>query len=181
MDRIELNGHIERLIESNGHDAEARAAIVEFALGMKASASFQFRGLYQKPGGTVSGQTPQHGSVEIKDDHPETKEFTTGSVQERVGYYKIWRQKNWIHISHFWKADVETQSEVEDAQQWVLALDANDAPEWFGERGLKHLYTLTMTRVLRINFSQEMFEERWGETVNRRHKGGLVVAVSVNA
>lgn len=181
MDRIELNGHIERLIDSNGHDAGARDAILSFALGMKGSSPFQFRGIYQKPGGKVSGQTPQHGQVEVEDERPETKEFSSGAVLERVGYYKIWRQKDWIQISHFWKAELETASEVEMARQWVLALDKRNQPAWFGERGIKHLYTLRLTRLLSINFSREMFEERWGPSPSKQHKGALVLAVTITA
>lgn len=181
MDRIELNGCIEKLIDSKGHDAEARRAIVEFALGMKGSSPFQMQGIIQRPGGSISGQTPQHGQVQVEDERPETKEFSAGSVQERVGYYKVWRQKEWIHISHFWKANETTTSEVEDAQQWVLVLNKENQPEWFGERGMKHLYTLRMTKVLTIEFSREMFEERWGPSVMKQHKGALAIAVSINA
>ena len=181
MDRIELNGQIERLIDSDGHDEEARRAIVDFGLSIQGSSSFQFKGLYQKPGGTVSGQTPQHGQVEVKDEHPETREFSSGSVLERVGYYKIWRQREWIHIAHFWKSEIETSSETEMARQWVLALDHSNQPEWFGERGVKHLFTLRLTKILRIEFSREMFEERWGPTVKRQHKGAIAIAVTISA
>ena len=142
MDRIALNGYIEKLIETKGHDEESREAVVEFARGMKGSSPFQFRGVMQKPGGSFTGQTPEHGSVQVDDDKPETREFSRGVVQERAGHYKVWRQKEWIHISHFWKAEIATQSESEMAQQWVLALDKDGHAEWFGERGLKHLYTL---------------------------------------
>lgn len=181
MDKFELNTLIERLIDSNGHDAEARAAVLDFALKMKGSSNLQIRGIVQKPGSGFSGQTPQHGQVSVDDDRPETKEFSSGAVQERIGYYKIWRQKDWIHISHFWKAETETMSETETSQQWVLALDKKSRPEWFGERGIKHLYTLRMTKLLQIVFSREMFEERWGPTVRAQHKGALVVAVSITA
>ena len=180
ISRIELNGMIERLIDSNGHDAEARDTIVEFAMQMKGSSAFQFKGLYQKPGGTISGQT-EHGQMEIKDDKPETKEFSSGSVQERVGYFKLWRQKEWIHISHFWKSEIETASENEITQQWVLALDKNNAAEWFGERGIKPLFSLKLTKFLTIEFSREMFEERWGPSINRQHKGAIAIAVTISA
>lgn len=179
MDRIELNGYIERLIDSNGCDAEARQAVLEFASRIKGSASFQLRGILQKPGGSITGQTPQHGEVKIEDS-PETTEFSHGSVLERVGYYKLWRHKNWIHISHFWKADDGTLSETEMAQQWVLALDRKNQAEWFGERGLQHLFTLRLTKLLVIEFHREMFEERWGPSVSRRHKGALAIGVNIN-
>lgn len=181
MDRIELNTFIERLIDSNGGDAEARAAVLEFALAMKGSSNLQIRGVVQTPGSGFSGQTPQHGQVKVDDDRPETKEFSSGSVQERIGYYKIWRQKDWIHISHFWKSDVDTMSETEVSRQWVLALNKQNQAEWFGERGIKHLYTLRLTKLLQIELSREMFEERWGPSVSAQHKGALVVAVSITA
>lgn len=181
MDRIELNGHIERLIDSNGHDGEARQAVLDFALGIRGSSSLQVRGLIQKPGSTITGQTPEHGEVKVEDERAETKEFTAGAILERVGFYKIWRQKDWIHISHFWKAEAETASETEAAQQWVLALGKDNQAVWFGERGFKHLFSLKLTSLLRIDFGREMFEERWGPEVARQHKGALVVGVSINA
>jgi hypothetical protein len=181
MDRIELNGYIERLIDSNGQDAEARKAVVDFALGMQGSSPIQLRGILQKPGGSFTGQTPEHGNIKVDDDKTETKEFSHGSVLERVGYYKIWRQKDWIHISHFWKSEAETMSETEQSQQWVLALNKANEPEWFGERGIKHLYTLRLTKLLTIDFSREMFEERWGPSLKKQHKGALAIAVSIQA
>jgi hypothetical protein len=181
MDRLLLNGYIERLIDTKGHDAEAREAVAEFARSMKGSSPFQVRGVMQKPGGSFTGQTPEHGPVQVDDEKPETKEFSRGLVQERAGYYKLWRQDQWIHISHFWKAEMETQSEAEMAQQWVLALNKDGQAQWFGERGLKHLYTLRLTRLFAIEFSREMFEEQWGTSIDRQHKGTLVVAVSVTA
>jgi len=181
MDRFELNGFIERLIDSNGHDAEARNAVLEFALGIQGSSPIQLRGIVQKPGGSFTGQTPEHGAVKVDDGKPETKEFSHGSVLERVGYYKVWRQKDWVHISHFWKAEAETMSEAEQSQQWVLALSKSNEPEWFGERGIKHLYTLRLTKLLTIIFSREMFEERWGPSLKKQHKGALAIAVSIQA
>lgn len=181
MDRILLNGYIERLIDSQGHDEEARDAIAGFAREIRGSSPIQLRGIMQKPGGSFSGQTPEHGSVKVEDDKPETKEFSRGIVQERAGYHKIWRQDRWIHISHFWKSEVETYSEAEMAQQWVLALDRQGRPEWFGERGIRHLFTFRLTRLLAIDFSREVYEERWGTSIDKQHKGTLVVAVSVSA
>lgn len=180
MDRLELNACIERLIDSNGHDAEARQAVLAFARDMKGSSNLQIRGVVQSPGDGVSGQTPEHGQVQVDDDRPQTREFSAGSVLERVGYYKIWRHKDWIHIAHFWKSDTATMSEVEMAKQWVLAVGKHGEAVWFGERGVEHLYSLRLTRLLRIQFSREMFEERWGPDVDSRHKGALVVAVTVN-
>jgi hypothetical protein len=179
MDRISLNGFIERLIDSSGSDQEAREAIVEFANSMKGSSHLQFRGLIQKPGGTFTGQTPEHGSVQVDDDKPETKEFSRGTVQERVGYYKVWKQKDWVHISHFWKSDVETASDAEMSQQWVLALDRTGNPQWFGERGLKHIYTFKLGSVIILDVGREMFEERWGVSVGKQHKGAFAIALTI--
>lgn len=181
MDRITLNGYIERLIDSDGHDAEARAAVLAFALEMKESSPVQMNALIEKPGSSFTGQTPEHGNVKVDDDKKETKEYSAGSVLERVGYYKIWRQKEWVHISHFWKAEVTTESETEQTQQWVLAYHKTTLEaEWFGERGIKHLYTLKLTRMLNIDFNREMFEERWGPSLKRQHRGALQIAVAVS-
>jgi hypothetical protein len=70
---------------------------------------------------------------------------------------------------------------MEMAKQWVLALDKRDQAIWFGERGIKHLYTLRLTRLLNISFSREMIEERWGPSPKKHHKGALVLAVTITA
>ena len=97
-----------------------------------------------RPGSTVSGQTPEHGTVKVEDEKTERREFEKGVIQERVGFYKLTRQKNLLVISHFWKSDLGTQSETELAPEWALALDRAGSPDWFGERAVKPVFRLPL-------------------------------------
>jgi hypothetical protein len=181
VDRLELNAHIERLIESRGGDAQARAALEEFACTLKRASPVALEGMISRPGGTVSGQTPEHGSVQVDDDRARTTEFSKGVVRERVGYYKLTRQtKDLLIISHFWKADEGTQSETELAPEWAMGLDADGKAAWFGERARKPVFRLPFTRHLVIDVSRDVYVETWGPALESQHKGGYFVAVIVS-
>jgi hypothetical protein len=181
MDRLELNAHIERLIESRGADAQARAAIEQFASTMKRASKVAVEGKISRPGGNVSGQTPEHGSVQIEDDRPQTTEFAKGVSRERVGYYKLTRQtKDLLLITHFWKADPGTESETELAPEWAMGLDDSGRAAWFGERARKPVCRLPFTRHLVIDVSRDVYVETWGPSIESHHKGGYYVAVIVS-
>jgi hypothetical protein len=182
MDRFALNSYIERLIDAKGHDEEARQVLAEFGSRLSTS-KVSVEGVIKHSGDKFSGQTPQHGQIQIEDDKEQTKEFSAGGQQERVGYFKLAREKyqkeRRISITHFWKADLETMSEVELPQQWVLATDQEGVPLWFGERGMKHITTLRMTKFVGLAISREMFRESWGPSPETDHKGRLVFALTV--
>ena len=180
-EKFELNAYIERLIDSKGHDAEARAAVAEFGRAIKQGSPLSFSAAVTKTGDTVLGETPDQGTVLAEDDRPETKEYSKGEVVERIGYYKIWRLKRWVCMSHFWKSSLGTESESELAQEWALALDKSGTPEWFGDRARKHLFALRITRHLIIQVSRNIFVESWGRDEGKRHPGGFIVEVTVDA
>jgi len=180
VDRLELNAQIERLIDSRGHDAEARAVLAEFAAGLKSGSPVQMLGAIIKPGSTVSGQTPEHGTVKVEDEKAERKDFEKGVIQERVGFYKLTRQKNLLVISHFWKSDAGTQSETELAPEWALAFDRSGNPEWFGERAVKPIFRLPITGHLVIEVTRNVYVEDWGDVPGKHHNGALMLAVSVS-
>jgi hypothetical protein len=177
VDRLELNAYIERLIDSRGHDEEARGVLAEFAANLDPGSPVQMLGAIVKPGSSVSGQTPEHGTVKVEDEKEERREFEKGVVQERVGLYKLMRQKNLLVISHFWKADLGTQSETEPAPEWALALDRAGWPMWFGERAVKRLFRVPIGPLV-IDVTRNVYVESWGGWPGRQHNGALMVAVS---
>jgi hypothetical protein len=179
--KLELNAYIERLIDSKGHDAEARAAVCDFGLGIRQGSPVSFNAAVTKPGDTVLGHTPEHGSVLVGDDKPETKEYSRGEVIERIGYYKIWRMRRWICMSHFWKSTLGTESDTELAQEWALAIDKKGTPQWFGERARKPVFSFHLTRALLVLVSRNIFVESWGRDEGKRHPGGFIVEITVDA
>lgn len=184
VDRIALNVFIERLIDSGGQDEEARHAVAQFGRKLPNTKSVQMEGTMTRPGSKFSGQTPQHGTVQVQDKDQETKEFSMGVERERIGYYKVWRQQmkddNWIVISYFWKADEGTESDTELPQEWALALDQAEQPLWFGERGMKSLFAFNITRFVSIQVDREIFVESWGPEVGAGHKGAIAIRAYVN-
>ena len=179
--KLELNAYIERLIDSKGHDAEARAAVAEFGRAIRQGSPLSFSAAVTKAGDSLMGHTPDHGNVLAGDDRPETTEYSRGEIIERVGYYKIWRMRRWICLSHFWKSSQGTESDAELAQEWALALDKGGTPEWFGERARKHLFSFHISRALVVQVSRNIYVESWGPNEGKRHPGGLIVEITVDA
>ena len=84
-------------------------------------------------------------------------------------------------IEHFWKADETTASETERTQQWVLSLNREGAPTWFGERGFKHICTLRLTKLLCLSLSRELYPETWAETPGEVHRGAWNIEVVIDS
>jgi hypothetical protein len=179
-EKLELNAHIERLIDSKGHDAEARQIVAAFGRGIRQASPISFNAAITKPGDTILGQT-EHGTVLAGDDRPETKEYSKGEVVERIGYYKVSRLRRWICLSHFWKSDPGTESETELSQEWALALDKSGAPEWFGERARYPVGGFRLTRALVVQVSRNVYVESWGPADGKQHHGGFVIEIVINA
>lgn len=178
--KLELNAHIERLIDSKGHDAESRHVVADFGRGIRQGSPLSFNAAITKPGDTILGQT-EHGTVLAGDDRPETKEYSKGEVVERIGYYKVSRLRRWICLSHFWKASLGTESDTELAQEWALALDKSGAPEWFGERARYPMFGFRLTRALVVQVSRNVYVESWGAAEGKQHHGGFVIEIVINA
>ena len=161
MDRFSLNAMLERLLESDGEDAEAREALAKFTAGMKGSCRWRFHSHVQSPGDKIGGQT-NLGTVEIEDDRPVDRKLTLGVREVRIGQFKLTRHRRELEIKHFWKADEETFSETELAEAWRLCMDKQWRPIWFGTRAIKHLFTIPVAGpYVRLTVTQELFLKRW--------------------
>ena len=183
VDRVALNRHIEHLIESKGANEEARGAIIAFTASL-ASSRVQLEVAINRPGGKIGGQTPSHGLVEIEDSQDRTTEVSYGDRRERVGYYKIARYKHrkqyWIVIEQFWKSDLGTESETELTQQWVLVTDGCGVALWFGERAIRSICTLRLTKTFSLEIGREVYPESWGPAVGKVHNSVVRVNVVVD-
>jgi hypothetical protein len=178
--KLELNACIEKLVDSKGHDPEARNVVAEFGRSIRQGSPMSFSAAVTKSGDSVLGHTPEHGTILAGDDRPETKEYSRGEIVERVGYYKVWRQRRWICMSHFWKSTPGTESETELAQEWALAVDKKGTPEWFGERARQRMFSFRLTRMLVVVVSRNVFVETWGSADGKQHHGGFLVEVTVD-
>jgi hypothetical protein len=119
LSKLELNAAIEHLIESSGSDAESREILASYATSIQSDSSAAVDISAQSSGGSLSGATPESGTVKIEFDSKHEKEWKFGENSTRVGYYKISRKATkhlfWgvkeerIVVSHFWKADAATE------------------------------------------------------------------------
>lgn len=112
-------------------------------------------------GDVITGQASGQGNVTIRDKpKDEYKEFVFGRSYERVGYFKVWKERNGnLGIRHWWKSDFETKSP-----------DDHGPPEYclgFDEKTLRPKYfcvvrELLIFRFLGLNFSREYLEPIYG-------------------
>lgn len=180
MDRLALNAMLERLLDSDGRDEEARQALATFTQGMKRSSPWRFYSHISTPGDRISGQTDIGTTLEVEDERPIDREMSLGVCEERVGHYKLLRQGGELEITHFWKADPGTASETEMAQSWRLCLNGSNEPVWFGEKALKHLFTLPLIgRFVQVVVSRELFLKRWGKHGPEIRRGALAIQVEI--
>lgn len=183
MDRYLLSAAVERLISSKGHDEAARNTVAEFGRTLPNASQFQFEASITKDDDIVTGETPEHGVLQLRPDTSSTREFAHETCKERVGFYKLWRhkdrRKDWILISHFWKSDHTTESDAEPAEQWVLALTEPGAPLWFGVRGLRSLFSLTLFKGIMLQANRELYLESWGPSIGHRHNAGILLTFLV--
>jgi hypothetical protein len=169
VDRLHLNAAIERLIESKGSCDESRRTVYEFGSRLRPLSRVSGSLQMQSPGDTFSGNTPEHGNVQLTDDE-EVRSFAFGRVRERVGHYKIWREREGrrrhkVVVAHFWKLDEGTESTAEEPQVWCISC-GKDGPSWFGERASRTVWTFG------FNLCRHEFIEQWGAHIGKRHHAG---------
>src|SRR5690349_9421007 len=112
----------------------------------------------------------QSGTVKIELDSEHKREWSFGLNSKRVGYYKLSRKttkplfrkvkEERILITHFWKADILTESDTEEEEAWCISCNSKMEPVWFGQVGSLELFHLgpfsTIVREVR---------ETWGPHV----------------
>jgi hypothetical protein len=183
--KFELNAVIERLINSNGSDNQARDELSSFASSLLPEGDLRMDVSVDHPGGNFSGHTPQHGNVTVSDNSEQKTEWSFGETMVRVGYFKVSRSickkafkpgaiEQRIVITHFWKSDPTTESESESPEAWCLSCNAKMEPVWFGQfasRQLLHFGYLSL-------YKREI-HETWGNHPGSIHSHGLHIGVFV--
>ena len=183
QDLLEVNAYIERLIMSDGNDAEARHAVTEFASTIPCQSIAGASGSVSFPGEKTHGLTPEQGNVEIENSEKETtKQFSSGSSKvARVGYYKLTRHRKklwhksayyYVTISHYWKSDMSTMSTTEDVESWRMKCSSTMEAEWFGRvQYEKHTWGW-------FHITEHEYKELWGPKPGTIHAGGITLGIS---
>lgn len=104
-DRMALHGALETLISGPAEEGwlEAAQQILEFALTIpESSATFRSFEMVQEEDASVRGYSPGVGQVTMSDRSGSMQE-RFGPVCERVGAYKLWRQRGqpYVTIRHY--------------------------------------------------------------------------------
>jgi hypothetical protein len=115
--RMAVNAAIEKLI-ARSEDSEAAArTVIEYGDGMRIAGPVQAEATIttKRHRGSISGYSPGHGNVTIKnDEESKDQEFTFGVYKDRVGYYRIWKQAQGLLCFHrFWKSGLVTRGPEE--------------------------------------------------------------------
>src|ERR1035438_10510581 len=89
VSKLELNAAIEHLIESSGSDAEAREILASYATSIQSNSSAAMDISAQSSGGSLSGATPESGTVKIELDSKHEKEWKFGEKSMRVSSWAL--------------------------------------------------------------------------------------------
>lgn len=154
MNTFEVNAAIEALIGSHGTDEAARRTVWAYAKTVKPGSQVQIQFnpfARHSQQDSFSGHTAEHGTVQVwtatredEDTRPPLSVRIGADHINRVGYYRV-RLIRFappkdcrLTITHFWKATQETESDTEQAEEWILDgdLDAADA-SFFGKVGTR--------------------------------------------
>ena len=113
-ERMAVNAAIEKLIAQDDEDGEAARVVIEYGDSLQTSGRIQIsRSRHTKSSGSeVSGYSPGHGKVTVKDEGKEEHtEWDFGVHKDRVGYFRLWKEQNGLlRFHHFWKSGITTAS-----------------------------------------------------------------------
>lgn len=110
-DRMAINAAINGLL-TDPNDVEAANAVIQFASRLPKTKLISGESVSgSRNSNTTTAHTPEHGNVTIKTNSDEEERASSfGYTKERVGYYKVWREKETeINFQYFWKSDTSTE------------------------------------------------------------------------
>lgn len=135
--RMAVNAAIEKLIGRMDDDGQAAQVVVAYGSQLKKSNSLQmeYTRTNKSSGDKVSGYSPGLGEVTIHDaKREEHREWSSGVHKDRVGYYRLWKEKDGLLVlHHFWKSSIATQVTDDDPEVYHLGYNpVSLEPLYFG-------------------------------------------------
>jgi hypothetical protein len=114
IDRMQVNAAIEQLLAGTDQWEERAQVIVNNCkhIPPKSLLVIDYSSTTKSDGESITGHAPGQGNVTIHDKPTdEHKEFVFGKPHERIGYFKVWKERRGeLGIKHWWKADLGTKS-----------------------------------------------------------------------
>ena len=149
--KMEVNAAIEQLVATPQHDAwrEWATTILAYTKDLRLQGRVYGQIVQSStPHDSYTGHTSEIGNVHVTNEgKPGLKITEFGGRREQVGYYKIARFKHFLSLQHFWKADLETSSEVDTPARYLLPFNADNQPMDFGIEGKRALFSISLGHV----------------------------------
>lgn len=173
--RMAVNAAIEKLIARADDDGEAARVVVDYGSKLKKSGPVQieYASSTKSSGDEVSGYPPGQGEITIKDkEREEQKEWALGVHKDRVGYFRLWKEREGqLQFHHFWKSSITTKPiDGEGPEEYHLGYDpASLEPKYLGIRRKRIVVTLWLGISLEI--SRFYLEQIYGKVPQIRGIG----------
>jgi hypothetical protein len=173
-DKLMVNAAIAHLIEKTGDWKEEARTVIDY--GHKLPKAIRFTGdvkfEYTKPDDSISGQTSDHGTVDLKmRGKVEKKHSTLGVQKERIGDFRLWKDAaNRIRFHYFWRSDFSTKgSDDRNPDEYVMAYDQKTLePKYLAVQRSRVLFRIGW---LKFSFLKYYLESLHGEAPSNWYTG----------
>lgn len=153
-ERLALNNALAKLTE--GWDEKSARIVIDFGNKIPGMSTITYQRFEKSQNDkSISGFTKECGNITVKGSCPEEViEKTYGIKQERIGHFKLHKQREGVLIFHnFWASDIFTKSENRGYPlKYVLEYDIKTlTPLALSVMEKKELYTFfIITRLVEI-------------------------------
>lgn len=172
VERMMVNAAIEKLIARSDEDGQAARIVVEYGSKLKKSGKVKIEYLSntKSSGDEISGYSPGQGEITIKDkEREEQKEWAYGVHKDRVGYFRLWKEKEGLlQFHHFWKSSITTKSiDDEGPDEYRLGYNPTSLePKYLGI--LRKRVVLTLWLGITLEISRYYLEQVYGKVPRLR-------------
>ena len=166
-ERMAVNAAIEKLIAREDGDGEAARIVVNYGSKLKKTGDISIEWAKNKKssGGEVSGYSPQHGEITVKDEErEEQKKWEFGIHKDRIGHYRLWKgEEGQLRFQHFWKSSLTTRPiEGKGPEIYFLGYDpASLEPKYLGV--LREKITFTFWFIYTVEIVHPYLEPVYGD------------------
>jgi hypothetical protein len=112
-ERILVGAALYKIATGADEDGEAVKIVIAYGSKLKKSLPFEvgFSSYDKSNGSPVSAHTQEHGQVTIRDEREKNIEKSFGVHKERIGLYRLWKDREGLlRFHHFWKSDMTTSN-----------------------------------------------------------------------
>lgn len=157
-ERMLVNAAIEKVIAVADDDGSSARIVIEYGSKLKQAGLLQVeRTKISGPsGGGISGVSPGYGKVDFNQgdtDNSESVESNFGIEKDRVGYYRLWKEKDGLlKFHHFWKSDLSTEgSDGEKPNEyWLGYCPITLDPKFFGVVQTRWVFSIALGATYKV-------------------------------